>query len=124
MTSSIYDFTVTPVGTPVDSAVDLLTSDIEITSEMVSPGGGGVLRLYFAMTFDTSPGTIGVFNNSVFKGNLNADNNSEVITDGYYRFDLDVEADDNINLQLESGTGGDSVTTIHFIRAHLVQFGA
>ena len=124
MTSSIYNFTVTPVGTPVSDTTDLLDSDIEITSDMVSPGGGGILRMYFAFTFTTTPGTIGVFNNSTFKGNLNADNSSEVVTDGYYRFDIDVESGDSINLQLLSGTGGDSITAIHFIRAHLVQFGA
>ena len=107
----------------LSSASDILSNDIEITNDMVSPGGGGILRLYFAFTFTSSPGTIGVFNNSVFKGNLNADNDSQVVTDGYYRFDIDVEAGDSINLQLLSGTGGDSVS-VAFTRAHLVQFGA
>ena len=112
------------MGTPIAAGNDLLTSDIEITNDIVSPGGGGILRLYFAFTFTTSPGTIGVFNNSSLKGNLNADNSSEVLNDGYYRFDVDVEGGDNINLQLLSGTGGENVTAINLIRAHLVQFGA
>ena len=124
MTSSIYPLSATAVGTPIAASNDLLTSDIEITNDMVSPGGGGILRLYFAFTFTTSPGTIGVFNNSSLKGNLNADNSSEVLDDGYYRFDVDVEGGDNINLQLLAGTGGGNVTAINFIRAHLVQFGA
>ncbi len=103
---------------------NIINSDIAITSDLVKPGGGGILRLYFSFTFTTSPGTIGVFNNSVLKGNLNADNGSVVIDDGYYRFDIDVESGDNINLQLKTGTGGNNVTGINFLRAHLVQFGA
>jgi len=97
-----------------------LTSDIAITSDMVKPGGGGILRLYFAFTFGSTPATIGVFNNSNLKGNFNADNSSELVDDGYYRFDIDVEAGDNINLQSST----DTITAINFIRAHLVQFGA
>ena len=124
MPSSIYPLLVTPVGTPVAHSVDLFTSDIEITPAMVKPGGGGILRLYFAFTFTTTPGTIGVFNNSILKGNLNADNSAQVIDNGFYRFDLDVEAGDNINLRLLTGSGGDNVTAINFVRAHLVQFGA
>lgn len=103
---------------------DILNTDIEITPNMVKPGGGGILRLYFAFVFTTTPGTIQVFNNSALKGNLNADNDSQVVDNGYYRFDIDVESGDNINLQLLIGTGGSSVTAINFIRAHLVQFGA
>ena len=125
MTSSIYVLAVSPkTSFPIAVDTDLLTTDIEITSTMVSPGRGGILRLYFAFTFTTSPGTIGVFNNSSSKGNLNADNDSQVIDDGYYRFDIDVEAGDKINFQLLSGTGGGGVTAINFIRSHLIQFGA
>jgi len=105
-------------------ANNLLDPDIAITSDMVKPGGGGILRLYFAFTFTTTPGTIQIFNNSTLKGNLNADNNSEVTDNSYYRFDIDVQAGDNINLRLLTGTGGSNVTAINFIRAHLVQFGA
>ena len=111
--------TIASLGT----GADILSNDITIISDHVKPGGGGILRLYFSFILTPSTGTIGVFNNSVFKGNLNADNSSEINTDGYYRFDIDVEKDDNINLQLKSGTGGDSLSP-NFIRAHLVQFGA
>jgi len=124
MTSSIYPLAVISATPPVSASTNLLTSDIEITNDMVEPGGGGILRLYFSLVFTTTPGTIQVFNNSVLKGNLNADNSSQVIDNGYYRFDIDVEEGDKINLQLLSGTGGDNVTAIHFVRAHLIQFGA
>jgi len=106
------------IGT-VESSTDLLLSDIEITSDMVSPGGGGILRLYFSFEFFNSPSNITVFNNSSIKGLLNADNASNIVNNGIYRFDIDVEADDNINLQSTQ-----SVVTTNFIRAHLVQFGA
>ena len=62
--------------------------------------------------------------NASLKGNLNADNSNNVVDNGYYRFDIDIEAGDNINLQLLTGTGGNNVTAINFIRAHLIQFGA
>ncbi len=86
---------------------------------MVKPGGGGILRLSFAFTFGTTPATVSVFNSSSLKGNLNADNSANVITDGFYRFDIDVESGDSINLQ-----ASESITAIRFLRAHLVQFGA
>ena len=105
---------------PIPATSNILISDIEITPDMVRPGGGGILRLYFAFTFSTSPSAIQVFNNSVLKGNLiNSVNTSDIVGDGYYRFDIDVEANDNINIQ-----SSESITAIHFIRAHLIQFGA
>ena len=124
MTSSIYPLPTTPVGTPVAATIDLLTSDIAITSDMVKPGGGAILRLSFAFVFTTGPGTIQVFNNGSLKGNLNADNGADIADNGYYRFDIEVESGDNINLQLLTATGGGNITAINFIRAHLVQFGA
>lgn len=110
--------------TPIPATSNILTSDITIPPSFVSPGGGGILRLYFSLTFTTTPGTIQIFNNAVLKGNLNADNDSQIVENGYYRFDIDVESGDNINLQLLTGTGGGNVTAINFIRGHLVQFGA
>jgi len=110
--------------TPIPATSNILTSDITIPASFVSPGGGGILRLYFSFAFTTSPATIQIFNNDTLKGNLNADNSENVIDNGYYRFDIDVESGDNINLQLLIGTGGGNVTTVNFIRGHLVQFGA
>ncbi len=119
MTSSIYPLTVTP-NTPVIVAdTDILSSDIAIIRAHVSPGGGGTLRLLFGLEFGVTPAIITVTNGGAIKGILNADNAGEVITDGYYRFDIDVEEGDAINFQASQ-----SVTTIRFIRAHLVQFGA
>jgi hypothetical protein len=109
--------TVTVLNITADT--NILTSDIEITSEMVSPGGGGIIRLYFSFLFGTTPAMISVFNNGILKGNLNADNSGEIITDGYYRFDIDVESGDNINIQ-----SSEEIISVNFIRAHLVQFGA
>lgn len=117
MTSSIYPQPVT--GATVAADTDIFTSDVAITSELVSPGGGGILRLLFSFAFGTSPAIITVFNNGNLKGQLNANNSFNIDTDGYYRFDIDVESGDNINIQASF-----SVTTVNFVRAHLVQFGA
>lgn len=103
---------------------DILSNDIAITNELVSPGGGGILRLYFAFVFDSSPGDITVTNNGVDKGALNADNDSQLVSNGYYRFDIDVESGDNINLILKGTASATNITSTNFIRAHLVQFGA
>ena len=119
MTSSIYPLSVS-LNTPTITAnTDILSSNISITNDMVSPGGGGILRLSFAFTFGATPATLSVFNGGTLKGNLNADNSANVITDGFYRFDIDVESGDTINLRASQ-----SITTIRFLRAHLVQFGA
>ncbi len=119
MTSSIYPQSATLNTNPAMNT-DILASDITITSDLVKPGGGGILRLYFAFIFGVSPATVRIFNNGTAKGNLNADNNSEVVTSGYYRFDIDVEVGDAINLQANQ-----NITTVgSFFRAHLVQFGA
>lgn len=119
MTSSIYPLDST-LATDPELNTDILTSDIAITNDMVKPGGGGILRLYFALTLGVTPATATVFNNGTAKGALNADNNSEIVTGGYYRFDIDVEAGDAINLQVTQ----DITTATSFFRAHLVQFGA
>ena len=119
MTSSIYPRPATLVVDPAASN-DILSSDIAITSDLVKPGGGGILRLYFAFTLAVTPATVTVFNNSTAKGVLNADNNSDIVSNGYYRFDIDVEDGDNINLQASENI----TTATSFFRAHLVQFGA
>lgn len=111
--------TATAVIASISADENILQNDIEITEDMVSPGGGGVLRLYFSFVFASSPAIITVFNNSSSKGRLNADNSSQVVSNGYYRFDIDVEAADNINLQ-----SSEDITSVNFIRSHLVQFGA
>jgi len=118
LTSSIYPLSAVAVGGTITALNDILTTDIAITSEMVSPGGGGILRLYFSFDLVVSPTTIRVVNNGVFKGLLNADNGNDVTDVGYYRFDLDVEAGDNINLEATQDLA------VLFIRAHLIQFGA
>lgn len=111
--------TATAVIEAINAAEDILDNDVVITNDMVKPGGGGILRVYFSFDFAITPATISVFNNNVFKGNFNADNSADVITDGYYRFDIDVEASDNINFQ-----SSENIDTVNFIRTHLVQFGA
>ena len=124
MTSSIYPLTLSIATPTITANNNILTSDLAINTDLVSPGGGGILRLLFSFTLDTTPSVVSIFNNSSLKGTLNADNNNDIMSNGYYRFDIDVESGDNINLQLESGSGGGNVTAINFIRAHLVQFGA
>ena len=124
MTSSVYPISVTAAngGGGVGVNTDLLVSDIEITSDMVKPGGGGLLRLYFSYGVTGGGLThteITITDNGSDKGLLNADNDAHVDNDGYYRFDLDVEEGDLINLESSI-----AITATNFIRAHLVQFGA
>lgn len=109
--------TATTVTIAADS--DILSSDISISTDQLRPGGGGVIRLTFAFSLPTTPATISVFNGGVLKGDLNADNSTNIISDGYYRFDIDVEAGDTINIQ-----SSEIVDVIRFVRAHLVLVGA
>ncbi len=95
---------------------NVFVNDIPISKADLRPGGGGVLRLYFSFLGAT---TVKVFNNGTSKGKLNADNANAIEDDSYYRFDIDVEGNDNINIQL-----GTAVTGVNFLRAHLVNFGA
>lgn len=118
MTSSIFALTLDPKTTATANE-DLLNSDISISREQVRPGGGAILRLYFTFNFISSTSTVSVFNNDLYEGNLNADNSSEVVSNGYYRFDIGVEEGDSINLQASN-----DITSLVFLRAHLVQFGA
>ena len=119
MTSSIYKLQVVANTPNIDADNDILEDDIVITKDHVSPGGGGTLRIMFAMSFAVSPAIVSIFNNTSLKGTLNADNSSDINDDGYYRFDIDIEEDDLINIQASQ-----QVTGINFIRAHLVQVGA
>ena len=125
MTSSIYPLPVEISGNlPLNPNQDILENDIPITAEMVSPGGGGVLRLYFGFELGMFEPTasFGVFNNGTLNGVLNSDNSGNIESDGYYRFDIDVEAGDNINLQMITPLR--TLETVNFFRAHLVQVGA
>jgi len=119
LTSSIYPLPVVLEGTPITAGNDILSNPILITANMVKPGGGGILRLYFSFTFATSPSTVTVTNGGSLKGSLNADNTSQVVSDGIYRFDIDVESGDLINLK-----STEDISIINYVRAHLVQFGA
>ena len=122
MTSSIYAkvTTFSTATIPIVADTDILADPIVITSEDVSPGGGGILRIYFGFDLGSTLATVSVFNNGNLKGELNADNSAEVATLGYYRFDIDVEAGDSINLQADETV----LQSNSFVRAHLVQFGA
>ena len=95
---------------------NVFVNDVPISSDDLRPGGGGILRLYFSFVGATEAK---VFNNGKFKGFLNADNSNTIATNGYYRFDIDVEGGDAINLQL-----GMVVSAVNFVRLHLVNFGA
>jgi len=119
LTSSIYPIAVTTNSPTITANTDILSSDITITTDQVSPGGGGILRLYFSFTFGATPAVVSIRNGGTLKGNLNADDNTDIITDGFYRFDIDVEAGDTINMRATQ-----PITGINFLRAHLVQFGA
>jgi len=108
------------VGTgTISSSTDILSTPLAITTDFIKPGGGGILRLSFAFTFAVSPATVSIFNNTLLKGNLNADNSTNLITDGYYRFDIDVESGDSINLQASQ-----VINPVRFVRVHLAQIGA
>ena len=111
--------TATAILAAIIADADILQTDVSVTAAMVKPAGGGILRLMFALELETTPATITIFNNSVSQGVLNADSLSQIVSDGYYRFDLEVESGSGINFQCS-----ENITTIRFARAHLAQFGA
>ena len=118
MTSSIYPKPFTIAATPIAANSSILTSDIAITASLLKPGGGGILRIYFAFEFDVGEpeSIINILNNGVLNGKLNSDNDESLVaTDGYYTFDIDVEAGDNINFRPE-----DIIETVRVLRAHLI----
>ena len=120
MTSSIYPLPFEVAGTTITAGTNILSTPITITAAQVKPGGGGILRLYFSFTMGANA-TVSVRQGAgaTLKGNLNADNLAEVISDGYYRFDIDVQAGDIVNLRSTQ-----NITVVNVFRAHLVQFGA
>lgn len=127
MVSSIFAKAVTPNPnlpiSPSSMPNTLAVADIPITEEDVRPGGGGVLRMIFAVgTFDNPQ--LGVTNNGTFIGKLNpdADTAFEIQNDGLYRFDIGVEAGDAINIEVLGGPNVE-VTDILTLRAQLVVFG-
>ena len=125
MVSSIYDLTSAPDPIPIALNVPAFADDIDISEDMVKPGGAGILRLYFSFIFDAPLGNIMVTNTGTGIGLLNADNDSEVSSKGYYRFDIGVVAGDGINLELRAeGATATEITTVNLLQAHLVQFGA
>jgi len=108
------------VGTGTITAnTNILSTNLLIANDLVKPGGGATIRLSFGMVFGTSPAAVSIFNGGLLKGKLNADNSNNLITDGYYRFDLDVESGDLINFQ-----ASESITTLRFLKVQLVQVGA
>lgn len=124
MTSTVYPLSVTAASQPIAVTTNIFASSVTITEEMLRWGGGGILRLYFSFNLDATTGIIGVFKGGNFVGNLNADNSSEITDNGYYRFDIDVQAGDIINLQLDAASTSTEITTVLFVRAHLVLVGA
>ena len=120
MTSSIYPLDFVVAGTPITAGNNILSTPITIISDHVSPGDGGLLRLYFSFTM-TATAMISVHDGAgtTLIGTLNADADTVILSDGYYRFDIDVEAGDTINLK-----STEDITTVNRFRAHLTQFGA
>lgn len=121
MTNSIYKIASFGTLPGVPAGTPLLPNDVLITPEMVSPGGGGLVRLYFSIvTVGNVVTEIGVLDKDGFiKGTLNGDNNNNINSNSYYRFDIDIEALDTINLITT-----EAVQSVVFFRAHLITFGA
>ncbi len=106
--------------TPIAGNANIFSTPITITSNMVKPGGGGVLRLWFSFALAaTATVTVQDGAGTTLIGILNPDNGFDIFSNGYYRFDIDVESGDTINLM-----ASENITKINRLRAHLVQFGA
>lgn len=102
----------------IDANTNMLTNDIQITTEEVTPGGGAVLRILFSVEYSGAAiGDFEIFNDGNFKGRLNADNATNIVSQGYYRFDIDGEAGDKINFK------SSSPLKIDFLRVHVVLLG-
>ena len=115
-----------------DGAMTFLKAEWKILSYYVVIAG--ILLAYSGTTIEASSPIIAIsfviganatisirdgITGDTLRGNLNADSNAEVVSNGYYRFDIDVEADDIINLRSTQ-----DITAINHFRSHLVQFGA
>lgn len=109
----------TAVLTTLAADANILDPGLLIDSSLVGQNRGGVLRLLFSFEFGSSPAAISIKNQGQLKGILNADNTFNIVTDGYYRFDIDVETNDIVNI-----SASESIQSIRELRAHLILFGA
>lgn len=122
MTNSIYKIqSFLFIPGPIFAGDKLLPEDIPIPASFVSPGGGGLMRLYFALFVENFvPTEVGILDREGFiKGILNGDNNNIINDEGYYRFDIDLEEGDQFNL-----VASVNIELVGFFRAHLITFGA
>ena len=118
--SNIFRKTLTVNAATISANTDILTSDYDVTVDDVAPGGGAIMRIYFSLIFTGGTAVMTVYNNGVIKGTLNVDApGGTVSSDGIYRFDIDVENGDALNLRASA-----DITTVRYVRFHLIQWGA
>lgn len=124
VSSSIFPVSIAvSTATDIAAGTELLTTDLTITDDLIRDGNGGILRVYMSVEVDSGvvglKTGMGVYNNDVLKGFLNADNDSQLSSDGYYRFDIDAEVGDIINFKAT-----EELDKINFMRIHYIAFGA
>ena len=133
MVSSIFKKTgVIQAGPVILPDVKILSTPITIGPGELSPGGGGLLRIWFSFPLGggTSTGIAFLINNDLNnKIFFNADNSFEVKSNGLYWFDIPIEEGDEINLVSADTPDGafvgqEVLVEFTFLRFQKIVFGA
>lgn len=121
--SSAYDIPVTVETGTINTNSKILTNDIEPTVESLG-GNSGLFRIWFSMTGGNSDYQISVTKlggtDNTKPRVLNGDNNFQLISTGYYRFDIGVKPGDKINFIVV----GNNVTAVNDFQVQQIQTGA
>lgn len=120
-TSSQSNATGTITATIITANTDILSSDITFQSDEFVPGGAGLIRVWFSFLSATSPFNVLISHESGFTNpvKLNADNSFNIITQGFYRFDIPAKFGDSINIR-----ASEILTGIPLLRFEKIVFGA
>lgn len=121
MASSIYEIPITITTQTPAANTSILTNDITFQSDEFSPGGAGLIRVWFSFLSGTSPFNVLISHKPSFADpvKLNADNSFNIVTQGFYRFDIPAKFGDAINIQ-----ASEILTGIPLLRFEKIVFGA
>jgi len=109
-------------NTPITANTDILVNPLTFVPRELAPGGAGIYRLYFTFVFAAdADAIISLSSKPAFADpeQLNSDQNFIIKSKGKYRFDIDIEEGDEI--QIRSSV---QITAIHKLRFHKIVFGA
>ena len=122
MASSTFRTPIETVNTPISPNSDILSNPITFEENELSPAGAGTMRIWLTFAFVADVDSIiSISTKPAFADpeQLNADNNFIIKSKGKYRFDIDIEQADQ--LQIRSSI---QIDTILKLRFHKIVFGA